>query len=256
MTKKREQTSKTQIKDELNHVVKEYNESSFKKKNDKCFISKAELEKNIQLTPKQHELYKLIRNNIFTIVQGPAGTSKTFATCYTSLCLLADKKIEKIILTKPIQESGESLGFLPGTVEDKTAPFMRSYITNFEKIIGKQTVDFLRTTGEISVEPLAYMRGVTYDNSIILLDEAQNATMSQLVLWITRLGQNSKAVLMGDISQYDIKKRDSKFLEFIDMNKGLENLNIFEFTANDIVRNKFLIEIVNRYEQWKEKNEN
>jgi phosphate starvation-inducible PhoH-like protein len=258
MANKREKNSRAQIKDELKNEVKEYNSNNnhFKQKS-KFSIKKEEIDKSgIELTPKQHELYKSIRNNIFTLIQGPAGTSKTFTACYTALCLLADKKIEKIIITKPIQESGENLGFLPGSVSEKTEPFMRSYITNFEKIIGKQSVEYLQSVGDLCVEPLAYMRGVTYDNSIILLDEAQNCTMKQLMLWITRLGKNSKAVLMGDISQYDIRKRDTKFLEFIDMVKGVEDVCTFNFVKEDIVRNKFLIEIVNRYEDYKSKVEN
>ncbi len=256
MTKRKEQNTRAQEKDELKREVREYNNNNNGKTKSKISIKKEEIERaQIILTPKQQELYKSIRNNTFTVVQGPAGTSKTFTACYTSLCLLADRKIDKIIITKPIQESGENLGFLPGDIDEKTAPFMRSYITNFEKIIGKQSTEFLKSSGDICVEPLAYMRGVTYDNSIILLDEAQNATMKQLVLWITRLGKNSKAVLMGDISQYDIRKKDSRFLNFIDMIKGVEEVNTFEFTSEDIVRNKFLIEIVNRYEKWKMDNE-
>ena len=138
-------------------------------------FTKQDLEKSgIELTPKQLDLYKGIRNNILTICQGPAGTSKTFTACYTSLALLADQKIDKIILTKPIQESGENLGFLPGTIQEKTDPFMKSYFSNFEKIIGKSNLDWMIAIGEISVEPLAYMRGTTYDNSIMLMDEAQN----------------------------------------------------------------------------------
>jgi len=252
MKQRRGQNDRSQTKDELKGEVNSYNG----KPKTKHSISRSEIEKSgIQLTPKQQDFYKAIRNNIFTLVQGPAGTSKTFTACYAALYLLADKKIEKIVITKPIQESGENLGFLPGDIDEKTAPFMRSYMSNFEKIIGRQSADFLKASGYICVEPLAYMRGVTYDNSIILLDEAQNATMKQLVLWITRLGKDSKAVLMGDISQYDIKKKDSKFLDFIEMVNGVEEVNSFEFTSQDIVRNKFLIEIVNRYELYKEKEE-
>lgn len=251
MNKRKETNSRTQSKDELKKEVKEYNS----KPKTKLSIKKEDIDNSgVELTPKQHELYKAIRNNTFTIVQGPAGTSKTFTACYASLCLLADRKIDKIVITKPIQESGENLGFLPGDIEEKTAPFMRSYMSNFEKILGKQNTEFLKASGDLCVEPLAYMRGVTYDNSIILLDEAQNATMKQLMLWITRLGKNSKAVLMGDISQYDIKRRDSKMLSFIEMVKGVNDLNSFEFTSEDIVRNKFLIEIVNRYEKYKSEN--
>jgi phosphate starvation-inducible PhoH-like protein len=211
--------------------------------------------RGIELSPKQHELYKGIRHNTLTVCQGPAGTSKTFTACYTALALLADKKIEQIILTKPIQESGENLGFLPGTKEEKTDPYMKSYFSNFEKIIGKATFEFMRATGEIVVEPLAYMRGTTYDNAIMLLDEAQNCTMTQLMLWVTRLGKDSKAIMMGDISQYDIKKRDSKFIEFIDLISDVEQVHNFRFGSEDIVRNKFLIDIVNKYEEWKSTND-
>jgi len=238
--------SKADLKDE----VSSYNQ----RENRKLTLKKSNIEKSgIELTPKQHELYKMIRNNTFSIVQGPAGTSKTFTACYTALNLLADKKIERIILTKPIKESGEELGHLPGDIEEKTAPFMRSYFSNFEKIIGRYNVEMLKINGEIQVEPLAYMRGVTYDNAIILLDEAQNATIKQLMLWITRLGKDSKAVLMGDVSQYDIKTSDSRFLDFINMVDGIENTKSFQFSSEDIVRNRILIDIVNRYEKFKHK---
>lgn len=251
MSKNQPVNDRRKMKEDLKNDVKDYNASQKKK----MTFNKQEIEKSgIELTSKQNELYKAIRNNTLTTVQGPAGTSKTFTACYTALRLLADKKIEKIILTKPIQESGEQLGFLPGTVEEKTEPFMRSYFSNFEKIINKQSVSFMKTCGEIVVEPLAYMRGTTYDNAIILLDEAQNATIKQLMLWITRLGKNSKAVLMGDISQYDIKKQDSKFLEFIQMVDGVEGVYNFSFSKEDIVRHKILIEIVDRYERLKEGN--
>jgi len=219
-------------------------------------FTKSQLEsKGIVLNPKQLELYKGIRNNTLTICQGPAGTSKTFTACYTALALLADQKIETIILTKPIQESGENLGFLPGTIQEKTDPYMKSYFSNFEKIVGRGTVEWMRATGEIIVEPLAYMRGTTYDNAIMLMDESQNSTMTQLMLWVTRLGNNSKAIMMGDISQYDIKKNDSKFLEFINLYQNDKEIFNFQFKAEDIVRNKFLINIVEKYEKWKMENE-
>ena len=131
---------------------------------------------------------------------------------------------------------------------------MKSYFSNFEKIIGRASFEFMRTNGDIIVEPLAYMRGTTYDNCIMLLDEAQNCTMTQLMLWVTRLGNDSKAMMMGDVSQYDIKKRDSKFLEFIELISDVEQVNNFKFTSEDIVRNKFLIDIVNKYEKWKNEN--
>ena len=205
----------------------------------------------IELTPKQYELYKAVRNNTFTIVRGPAGSAKTFTACYTALGLLADKKIKKIIITKPIIEAGESIGFLPGSVDDKVEVYMKSYVNTFEKILGKFLSDILFTSGVIEIELLAYMRGSTYDDSIMILDEAQNVKMSQLMLWATRLGKNSHAILAGDVSQYDIEHKDAKFLTFIDFCKGMEGVIDFEFGREDIVRNKFLIELTDRYEKWK-----
>lgn len=249
---KQKQKTQREVDNESFELLKKREMESLKK----ARFTKKELEEaHIELTPRQNDLYKGIRNNILTVCQGPAGSSKTFATCYTSLALLADKKIDQIILTKPIQESGENLGFLPGTKEEKTDPYMQSYFSNFEKIIGKPTFEFLKSTEQIIVEPLAYMRGTTYDNCIMLLDEAQNCTMTQLMLWITRLGKDSKAVMMGDVSQYDIKKRDSRFLDFIDLISDLPNVNNFKFTSADIVRNKFLIDVVDKYEKWKFDNE-
>jgi phosphate starvation-inducible protein PhoH and related proteins len=222
----------------------------------KTGLSKEEFSScNVTLTTKQQELYKGIRNNILTVVHGPAGTSKTYSSCYTALSLLADKKVEKIIITKPIQESGENLGFLPGSIEDKLSPYKQSYVSNFNKIIGKKTTDFLFSTGEIIFEPLAYMRGSTYDNCIMLLDECQNSSMKQLMLWSTRLGKDSKAVMMGDTSQYDVRKRDSGYNDFIKMIDSMNDLFLFEFKNEDIVRNKFLIELAKRYDKYRSEND-
>jgi phosphate starvation-inducible protein PhoH and related proteins len=241
-------------KQDSNHEIKEgINDWEYKKNvRKKNSLSKEEFQKNnIILTDKQNELYKGIRNNILTVVHGPAGTAKTFVTCYTALALLADKKIEKIIITKPIQESGENLGFLPGSLADKLLPYKQSYYTTFCKIIGKVNTDFLFSTEEIIFEPLAYMRGSTYDNCVMLLDECQNASIKQLMLWVTRLGKDSKAVMMGDTSQYDVRKKDSGYNDFIKIVDKMQDLNLFEFTNVDIVRNKFLIEIANRYDKWR-----
>jgi len=258
---------------EINEDIEDFKKNRTPRKSG---INKQEWEKIktvISLTPKQDELYRGIRNNTLTICQGPAGTAKTFVACYSAIGLLADKKIERIILTKPIQESGENLGFLPGTIEEKTDPYMQSYFSTFQKILGKQSFEFMKSIGEIVVEPIAYMRGTTYDDAIMLLDEAQNCNMHQLMLWSTRLGRNSKAVMMGDISQYDIKKKDSKFLDFISLvtgdyefkedgvkssnqnyKKQLNDVYSHSFGVEDIVRNKFLIDLVDRYEKYKFQN--
>jgi phosphate starvation-inducible PhoH-like protein len=241
-------------KQELNREIQDgINDWEYKKNiRKKNSLSKEEFQKNtVRLTDKQNLLYKGIRNNILTVVHGPAGTSKTYTTCYTALALLADKKVERVIITKPIQESGENLGFLPGSMEDKLHPYKQSYYTTFSKIIGKAATDMLFSTEEIVFEPLAYMRGSTYDDCIMLLDECQNASVKQLMLWITRLGKDSKAVMMGDTSQYDVRKKDSGYNDFIKMVDGMQDLNLFEFSNEDIVRNKFLVEIANRYDKYR-----
>lgn len=206
---------------------------------------------NVELSPKQLQLFKSIRNNILTVVHGPAGTSKTFSTCYTALSLLSDKKIEQIIITKPTVESGHPLGLLPGDVKDKIDPYVKSYYSNFCKILDQKMIDGLFSSEEIIFEPLAYMRGTTFDNCIMLLDECQNSNLATLMLWATRLGKDSKAVMMGDTSQYDVKRRDSGYLDFIDMTSGMQDLVEFRFNNEDIVRNKFLIELTNRYDKFR-----
>jgi phosphate starvation-inducible PhoH-like protein len=208
---------------------------------------------DIQLTPKQLQLYDGIRSNTLTICHGPSGTSKTYTACYTALSMLADGIINKIVITKPLQTSQEDVGYLKGSLEEKISPFMKSYFTTFEKIMGKVNFEWLIATGVIQVETLAYMRGATYDRSLLLLDEVQNCNMSQIMLWITRLGEGSKAMMMGDISQYDVKSKDSNFLEFIKLMNGVDNVYNFKFGSEDIVRNKFLIDVVDRYERWKYK---
>lgn len=214
-------------------------------------IDKDMIYSDIRLSEKQNELYKTIRNNTLTICHGASGTSKTYTSCYTALKLLVDDKVDKIIITKPLQTSGEDVGFLKGGLTEKIDPYLKSYFSTFEKIIGKQNLDILISNGIIVVEILAFMRGSTFDNCVMLLDESQNSSVSQLMLWITRLGKNSKAVMMGDTSQYDVKAKDSGFNDFIEMTDGMDGLKIFKFSNTDIVRNKFLVEITNRYDKYR-----
>lgn len=236
---------------EIEESLRQYELEKIQKKRASLSRETFQNDVSVRLSDKQTLLFKGIRNNTLTVVHGPAGTSKTFTSCYTALSLLADGKIDKIIITKPIQESGEQIGLLPGTVDEKIDPYKQSYYTNFCKILDRGTIDWLFGIEQIVFEPLAYMRGSTYDNCIMLLDECQNASIKQLMLWATRLGKDSKAVMMGDTSQYDVKKRDSGYVDFINMTQDMEDLFIFEFQNEDIVRNKFLIELTNRYDKYR-----
>ena len=208
----------------------------------------------VQLKPSQYDYFEKIKKNEITFCSGPAGTSKTFTACYTSLWLLATKAVSKIILCKPIQESGEKLGFLPGDIADKVDPYMQSYISNFKKIVGDELTEGLISSGAIEFKPLAFMRGDTFDDSFMILDEAQNAPWNALILFITRMGKNSKVLVSGDISQYDIAKDKVTFHKFIEMYKPVHGVGVHEFGIKDIVRAKILQEIVNIYDKWKADN--
>lgn len=205
----------------------------------------------IQLTDSQKLYLEKIRGSVITFCHGPAGTSKTFVTCYASLDALCKHKYHKIILSKPIQEAGEKLGFLPGEVEDKIGPYMASYVGNYTKILGDELYKLFQPLF-IDFEPLAYMRGLTYDGAFMVLDEAQNAIFDQLILFSTRMGKTSRQIICGDVSQYDIDKRKVELPEFIKLMEGIGGVDKFIFTEKDIMRHPILIEMVKRYEKWRD----
>jgi phosphate starvation-inducible PhoH-like protein len=218
-------------------------------------IKKAKLSlkdfKDISLTPKQRLYSQSIQENTITFCWGPAGSSKTFSACYAGLTLLAKGICSKIIFTKPIQESGEKLGSLPGTVDEKIAPYRESFITNIEKIISKEKSDQLFAEGFLEFRPLAFMRGSTFDDAVMILDEAQNCDMKQLMLHVTRVGNNTKAVIAGDVTQHDISYDKVALPTFINLVRGVNGISEVTFTEDDIVRSEILKEIVKRYEEWK-----
>ena len=173
---------------------------------------------------------------------------------YTSLKLISKGEFNKVITTKPIQESGEKLGFLPGDINEKISPYMESFVLTLEKIVGKMETKSLVDKGFIEARPLAYMRGSTFDKSIMVLDEAQNCDLRQLILFVTRMGETSKIIICGDVEQYDIAKNQSGLLDFMNIVKGIQGAASFQFEREDIVRSKILIEITDSYNKWKTKN--
>ena len=200
----------------------------------------------------QHHFWKTIDTNDVTFCAGPAGCGKTFISSYYALQMLAQKKFESIILTKPLVEAGgEKLGFLPGDVDEKTEPFMMSFYYNMEQIIGKQRLDVLRDSGVIKVIPLAYMRGLTLTNTCVILDEAQNTLPIQIKTFLTRIGQGSKFIVNGDLLQTDIH-HENGLEDSIKRLVGVRGLGMSRFTSEDIVRHPIVADVLERYsDDWK-----
>lgn len=212
---------------------------------------KRELSK-IKLNPRQVELLHKIETSEITIISGPAGTGKTWTSCYYAAKSIMEHKYERIILTKPIQESGEKLGFLPGSIDEKIDPYLQSFLDNFKEMVPATTYKNLMDKKRIIFEPLAYMRGRNFHNCLLLGDELQNADLKSLMLYVTRMGKNSKIIMSGDVSQYDINSNKVSLPFFIDnILKDVEGVSKFSFTNSDIVRNKILIQITENYEKLK-----
>ncbi len=207
--------------------------------------------KRVQLRQSQQNYVRTVEENQIVFCHGPAGTSKTFTACYLALKMLAEKEIERIVLCKPLEDSGRSLGFIPGDIDEKIAPYLKSYKSNIEKIIGVERTQQMFDKKLITFEPLAYMRGDTYDDALMILDEAQNAEMKSLMLFVTRMGKNSKCIVAGDINQYDIQKSKVSLPKFIEIIRDVRGVGIHLFTEADIVRAKILIDIVKKYDAWK-----
>lgn len=210
----------------------------------------------IKFTDSQLKFFRSIGSNFLTVCTGPAGTAKTFVACYAALDLIKKGEQKRIILARPAVESGENLGFLPGSVDEKIAPYMEGYTSNMEKILkSKEKIKLMIDKKIIDMQPLAFMRSRTFDDSILILDEAQNADLRQIMLVVTRMGQNSKIIICGDITQWDIKSRKKDLLTFNEkIANGVANCTSFEFTKEDIVRNPILIELTDKYEKYKEDN--
>ena len=209
---------------------------------------------HIKFTDSQLKFFRTIENNFLTVCTGPAGTAKTFVACYAALDLIRKGEHSKIILARPAVESGENLGFLPGSVDEKIAPYMEGYISNMEKILKtKEKIKLMTDTKTIDMQPLAFMRSRTFDDTILILDEAQNADLRQIMLVVTRMGHNSRIIICGDITQWDLKARKKDLLTFSEkVAKGVGQCDSFVFTREDIVRNPILIELTDNYEKYKE----
>lgn len=195
-------------------------------------------------------LHSLMSTDL-VVATGPAGTGKTYLAMAVAVSELLSKKISRIVLTRPAVEAGESLGFLPGDLNEKITPYLRPLYDAMYDMLGPDRLESMMGHGEVEVAPLAYMRGRTLNDSYIILDEAQNCTSEQMKMFLTRLGTNSRAAVTGDITQIDLpKERMSGLIEADKILTGIKGIDIIRFTKADVVRHPLVEKIVSAYEMY------
>lgn len=204
-------------------------------------------------TVGQKRYVDAIKNNTIVLGIGPAGTGKTYLAVAMAVKAFREHKIKKIILTRPAVEAGEKLGFLPGDLQDKVDPYLRPLYDALFDMFGAESFARYMEKGIIEVAPLAYMRGRTLDEAFIILDEAQNTTSEQIKMFLTRLGNESRMVITGDITQIDLPEaKKSGLVEAIKVLKGIDDIEIHRFTEKDVVRHRLVQDIIKAYEKYNE----
>ena len=204
----------------------------------------------IARSEKQSDYIKALKENDIVMSLGPAGTGKSFLAVSVAVTLLMEKKIERVILSRPAVEAGEKLGFLPGDMKEKVDPYLRPLYDALYELFGSDKIDKRIETGEIEIAPLAFMRGRTLKNCFAILDEAQNATATQIKMFLTRIGENSKLVVNGDPSQIDlINKSQSGLVQSKEILKKLKEIKVIEFDHTDVVRHPLVSKIIQAYQK-------
>ncbi len=203
----------------------------------------------IPRSKKQKEYVRALKTNQIIMSLGPAGTGKTYLAVAVALTMLLEKKVERIILSRPAVEAGERLGFLPGDMKDKIDPYLRPLYDSLYDLLDYNKIQKKIESGEIEIAPLAFMRGRTLKNSFAILDEAQNATKTQVKMFLTRIGENSKLVVNGDPSQIDLpNKKQSGLIESQTILKGIKEISIINFDHQDVIRHPLVTKIVEAYQ--------
>lgn len=198
----------------------------------------------------QKKYVDAIKKSSIVFGVGPAGTGKTYLAVALAVYAFKNREIDKIILTRPAVEAGEKLGFLPGDMNEKVDPYLRPLFDALQEMMGQDA--YLRhiERGSIEIAPLAYMRGRTLSNSFIILDEAQNTTREQMKMFLTRMGENSRIVVTGDVTQIDLPKNvKSGMIDAIEVLDGVEGIDIVKLTAKDVVRHELVTRIIQAYEK-------
>ena len=203
----------------------------------------------IARSEKQSEYIKALKENDITMSLGPAGTGKSFLAVSVGVTMLMEKKIDRVILSRPAVEAGEKLGFLPGDMKEKVDPYLRPLYDALYELFGADKIEKKIESGEIEIAPLAFMRGRTLKNCFAILDEAQNATETQIKMFLTRIGENSKLVVNGDPTQIDlINKTQSGLIKSKNLLKNIDEIKILEFDHNDVVRHPLVSKIIRAYQ--------
>ena len=199
--------------------------------------------------PSQYNYHRMLENNTIVFAMGAAGTGKTYLAVAYGVNLFKQKKINKIIITRPIVEAGENLGFLPGELKEKVDPYLTPIYDALHDILGKEATDKYLDKGTIEIAPLAYMRGRTLSDAFVILDEAQNTTSTQMKMFLTRLGYNSKMVITGDESQIDLKSNiKSGIIVASNLLVNIDDIACIKFDNKDVVRHPLVSKIIQAYE--------
>ena len=207
----------------------------------------------IARSKKQSDYIDALRKNDIVMAVGPAGTGKSFLAVSVGITMLMEKKIERVILSRPAVEAGEKLGFLPGDMKEKVDPYLRPLYDALYDLFGFELINKKIENGEIEIAPLAFMRGRTLKNSFAILDEAQNATATQIKMFLTRIGENSKLVVNGDPSQIDLNNKSHSGLNrSIKILNKLNEIKIIEFDYRDVVRHPLVSKIITAYQKISE----
>ncbi len=207
------------------------------------------LKKVLPKTENQAALMQALRSSNMVFAEGPAGSGKTFLAMAEALYEVLTHKKNGIVLTRPVVEAGENLGFLPGDLADKINPYLRPLYDAINTLLPRETVKRLTETGVIEIAPLAYMRGRTINNSVIILDEAQNTTREQMKMFLTRMGEDSKVFITGDVTQVDLPARIPSGLEHaMKLLRNISEIKMIRLSSDDVVRNPLVKKIVQAYE--------
>jgi len=235
---------------EKKDIISSINKFMINEKTDKKieYIIKTPKKSVIPRSEKQKDYVRALRESDIIISCGPAGTGKTFLAVAVALTMLLDKKIERIILSRPAVEAGERLGFLPGDMRDKVDPYLRPLYDSLYDLLDFEKIQKRIEIGDIEIAPLAFMRGRTLKNSFAILDEAQNATDTQIKMFLTRIGENSKIVINGDPSQIDLPNKSLSGLNRSKKLLGhLNEISVVDFDHSDVVRHPLVSKIVKAY---------